>query len=124
MTSEQEKKCHAIIHSHAVMAAAGNALPVPGLGVAADMVTMTTMAMSLCTVFGGGIAEETGKTMAIAAIKNVMLKQPLRVLAKELSKLVPGLGQVVAPAMSVAMLESAGWVLAKELDAKFGDRQS
>ena len=119
MTNEQENKCHAIIHSHAVAAAAGNAVPVPGLGVAADMITMTSMTMSLCAVFGGNISEAAAKNLAIAALKNTMLKQPIRTLAKELSKLVPGLGQIVAPSLAVVMLEAAGWVLAKELEVKF-----
>ncbi|MCZ8158374.1 MAG: hypothetical protein O9256_00525 [Rhizobiaceae bacterium] len=116
MDASQKKQCHAIIHAHAVAAGAGNAVPVPGLGIATDMVAMTTMAMSLCAVFGGNIKEEAAKTLAIAAIKNTMLKQPIKVLAKELSKLVPGLGQVIAPSVTVVMLEAAGWVLANELD--------
>ena len=116
MNSSQKKQCHAIIHSHAVAAAAGNAVPVPGLGIAADIVAMTSMTMSLCAVFGGNIREEAAKTLAIAAIKNTMLKQPIRILAKELSKLIPGLGQVVAPSITVVMLEAAGWVLAEELE--------
>jgi uncharacterized protein (DUF697 family) len=119
MTNGQKKKCHAIIHSHAVAAAAGNAVPVPGLGVAADMVTMTTMTMSLCAVLGGSISHEAAKTLAIATLKNTMLKQPIRTLTRELSKLVPGLGQVVAPSIAVVMIEAAGWVLANELEAKF-----
>ena len=123
MTPEQEKKCHAIIHSHAVAAAAGNAVPAPGLGIAADMVTMTSMTMSLCAVFGGNLTEEAAKTLAIATIKNTMLKQPIKTLTKELSKLIPLLGQVVAPSISVVMLEAAGWTLAKELEAKFQAKQ-
>lgn len=119
MTEEQETRCHQIIHTHAVAAAAGNIVPIPGLGVAADIVTMTTMCTSLCAVFGGSMAEEAAKAMAISAIKNTMLKQPIKVMAKELSKLIPGLGQVVAPTVSVALLEAAGWALAKELDRKF-----
>lgn len=119
MTNEQESRCHKIIHSHAVAAAAANAVPVPGLGVAVDIVTMTTMTMSLCGVFGGDISKAAAKNMAIVAIKNTMLKAPLRTLAREMSKLIPGLGQVVAPSISVAMLESAGWTLAKELEDKY-----
>ena len=118
MNANQKKKCHAIIHSHAVAAAAGNAAPAPGLGIAVDMVTMTTMAMALCTVFGGNIRQETAKTLAIAALKNTMLKQPIRTLTKELSKLVPGLGQVVAPSIAVVMIEAAGWVLVSDLEAR------
>lgn len=119
MTEDQEKKCHAIIHSHAVAAAAGNAVPVPGVGLAADMVTMTSMTMSLCAVFGGNISEQAAKTLAIATLKNTLLKQPIKTLTKELSKLVPGLGQVVSPSIAVVMIEAAGWVLAKELETKF-----
>jgi uncharacterized protein (DUF697 family) len=77
------------------------------------------MTMSLCAVFGGNISEAAAKNLAIAALKNTMLKQPIRTLAKELSKLVPGLGQIVAPSIAVVMLEAAGWVLAKELEVKF-----
>lgn len=123
MTPAQEKKCHAIIHSHAVAAAAGNAVPVPGLGVATDMVTMTSMAMALCAVLGGSIAEETAKVLAIASVKNTMLKQPIKMLTKELSKFVPLLGQMVAPSISIMMLETAGWTLAKDLEEKLKDNK-
>ena len=39
-----------------------------------------------------------------------MLRQPIRVATEELSKLIPGLGQIVAPSISVAMIEAAGWI--------------
>ena len=84
MTEEQNKKCHAIIHSCAVACGAGNVAPIPGLGIA-----MTTMTMSLAA-----------KGIAIAAIKKTMLKQPIKTMTKELSKLVPGLGQIVAPSIT------------------------
>lgn len=119
MTPEQEKKCHIIIHTAAAGAGAGNLIPVPGTGVAADIVAMTMMAMSLASVFGGSISEEVAKAMAIAALKNTMLRQPIKTLAKELSKLVPGLGQVVGPTISAGMIEAAGWSLAKDMSAKF-----
>ena len=120
MTEDQKSKCQTIIHSHAVAAAGGNLIPVPGVGVAADVVTMTTMAMSLSAVFGGSISQNVAEGMAIAAIKNTALKQPLKILAKEASKLIPGLGQIVAPSMSIAMLESAGWMLAEKMDKEQG----
>lgn len=116
MTDEQESKCHAIIHTHAVAAAAGNAIPVPGLGVATDIVTMTTMAMALSSVFGGSIPENVAKGLAISAIKKTILKQPLKVLAKEASKLIPGIGQIVPSVVGAGMLEAAGWLIAKDLD--------
>lgn len=118
MTEEQKKKCHTIIHTHAVAAAAGNAIPVPGLGVATDVGTMVTMAMSLSAVFGGDITENVAKNIAIAALKRTVLKQPIKTVAKELSKLIPGVGQVVAPSISLGMLESAGWAMAHDLERK------
>ena len=45
MTDDELSKCKKIIHGHAAAAAAGNLVPIPGVGLAADTVTMTTMAM-------------------------------------------------------------------------------
>lgn len=122
MTEEQEKKCHAIIHSCAVACAAGNVAPIPGLGLATDMVAMTTMTMSLAGVFGGDLTKEAAKGIAIAAIKKEMLKKPIKTAARELSKLIPGLGQIVAPSIGAAMIEAAGWAIAKQLEKECKDK--
>ena len=119
MTQDQERRCRYIIHSHAILSSAGNALPLPGVGVAVDTITMTTMAMSLASVFGGDLKKSVARNMSINAIRRTVLKQPVKYLTKELSKLCPGLGQVVAPTVSGVMLETAGWSLAKDLDAKY-----
>lgn len=115
MTDEEKRKCAKIIHFHAATAAAGNLVPIPGVGLAADTVTMTTMAMALAAVFGGSITESVAKNMAINSIVSAIKKQPVKVIAKEISKVVPLVGQLVAPSISVAMLESAGWLLANDL---------
>ena len=115
MTDEQKTKCHAIIHTAAVACGAGNAVPVPGLGIAADTVALTTMTVSLAGVFGGDLPTEAAKGIAIAAIKSTMLKQPIKVLTKELSKLIPFIGQTVSPAISIAIVEAAGWSIAEQL---------
>ena len=118
MTDAEKRKCKKIIHGHAAAAAAGNLVPVPGVGLATDTVTMTTMAMALASVFGGSITEAVAKNMAINAIVATIKKQPVKVIAKEISKIVPIVGQLVAPSISVAMLESAGWLLADDLSAE------
>jgi uncharacterized protein (DUF697 family) len=118
MTAQEPSTCAKIIHSHAALAAAGNLLPIPGTGFAADTVTMTTMAMALAAVFGANIERRVAEAMAISALKKTMLKQPIKTIAKELSKLIPGLGQIVAPAVSAAMLEAAGWSLAEDMAAQ------
>ena len=118
MTDAEKSKCKKIIHGHAAAAAAGNLVPVPGVGLATDTVTMTTMAMALAAVLGGSITESVAKTMAINAIVATIKKQPIRIIAKEVSKIMPVVGQLVAPSISVAMLESAGWLLVNELVAE------
>lgn len=118
MTDEEKSKCRKIIHGHAVAGAAGNMVPVPGVGIAVDTVTMTTMAMMLASVFGGSITEAVAKNMATAAIIATIKKQPIKVISKEISKVLPFIGQLVAPSISVAMLESAGWLLAEDLAAE------
>lgn len=116
MTEDQMNMCHGIIHSHAAACGLGNALPVPGLGFAADIATMTSMTMLIAGVFGGSIPESVAKGIAIAAIKRTALKQPIAMLTKELSKLIPGLGQVVAPTIGISMIEAAGWSIANQFD--------
>ena len=118
MTSEQENKCHAIIHSAAIAAGAGNVIPVPGSGFAVDTITLTLMTAGLAGIFGGSITEEGAKGLAISTFKKVALQQPIRYIAKELSKLIPGLGQIVAPAASIAIIEAAGWAIASELEKR------
>ena len=118
MTENEKSRCQTIIHGAAIIAAGGNLVPVPGVGIAADITVMTTMVMSLASIFGGNISEEVAMATAVSALKNTMLKQPIRVLTKELSKLIPGVGQLVAPSISVAMIEATGWSIANDLDAK------
>ena len=116
MTEEQRNKCHMIIHGHAVAAGAGNAVPVPGLGVAADVATMASMAMALSAVFGSSIPENVARNLAISALKRTVLKQPIKTIGKEVGKLIPFVGSYFAATVSVGMLEAAGWSMAEQLD--------
>ena len=116
MTEEQKSKCHTIIHGHAVAAGAGNAVPVPGLGAAVDIATMTTMAMALSAVFGSSITENVAKNLAIATLKRTVLRQPIKSIAKEFAKVIPFVGQAFSATVSIGMLEAAGWNMAEELD--------
>ena len=119
MTEEQKSRCHVIIHSHAVACCAANVVPIPGLGIAADLVTMTTMAMSLAAVFGGSVTEEAAKGLAVAALKRTALKQPIKTITKELAKLIPIAGSAFSGAISITLCEAAGWAMAHDLDKKF-----
>ncbi|MGD8175638.1 hypothetical protein [Marinimicrobium sp. ARAG 43.8] len=115
MTSTQKQKCHTIIHSSALAAGAGNISPVPGTGLAADTLALTSMAVGLATVFGADLSKEAARALAFSAIKNTTLKQPVKVISKELSKIIPWLGQLVSPAVSIGLVEAAGWTMAEEM---------
>lgn len=118
MTNEQKNQCHAIIHSAAVAAGGGNALPIPALGLAADTAALVGMAIGLASVFGQNIGEAAAKAAAVDALKKTLLKQPIKVIVKELSKIIPVFGSIFAATVSVGLVEAAGWTLASEFDAK------
>ena len=119
MTEEQHKRCAAIIHSHALLCGAGNAIPIPGLGVAADIVTMTTMTLCLASELGGKLTEEAAKGLAIATLKRTILRHPIKIISKELAKFLPLIGQMVSPVISVTLVEATGWSIARELSSRF-----
>ena len=123
MTPAQKKKCNLIIHSAALSSGMLNLIPAPGAGIAADMLAMSAMTISLASVFEGSLSEEVAKGMAIVALKEAAFNQPTKILSKELSKFIPGLGQIVAPTISIVILEAAGWAIAKELEKKFSNQQ-
>lgn len=116
MTESQKKKCHAIIHTGALAAGAGNCFPIPGTGLAADTVALTTMACSLAAVFGRDPSKAAAKGIALAAIKKQLLKSPIKALVKEVSKIFVWGGPAVSATISVAMVEAAGWAIADEFD--------
>lgn len=116
MTTDQEKRCKQIIHTHAALAAAGNIVPIPGVGLAADLGTMTTMTMLLASELGGDIPTSVARNLSVAGLKKMILRQPLKMIAASGSKYVPFIGTGISASFSVAMLEAAGWSLAKELD--------
>lgn len=119
MNPRHKKLCRRIIHTAAVTAGAGNLVPIPGLGVAVDLVTMTGMTMALANVFGGSIPKAVAEGLSIAALKETALKQPVKIITKELSKFVPLLGQIIAPAISISMIEVAGWNIARQMDRDY-----
>lgn len=119
MTSEQESKCHKIIHPAAIACAAGNAVPIPGVGIAVDILVVTTMSISLAAVFGANVTEEAAKGLAIATLKETITRQPIKMITKELVKLIPWAGSIVSSSISIAMTEAIGWAIANELDRKY-----
>lgn len=124
MTENEKSKCHLIIHSAAAAAGAGNIVPIPGLGAGADMAAITTMAISLASVFGKELGPAAARGAAYAALKRVILRQPAKYLAKECVKIIPFLGQAISAGLSVALTEAAGWQLAQEFALEHSCRQT
>lgn len=116
MNDTQHNQCHAIIHTAAIAAASGNAVPVPGLGLAADTAALAWMAMDLARVFGQSISANVGKAMAVEALRKTLLQQPLKFVGKELGKLVPFFGTALAATVSAGLVEATGWALAYDMD--------
>jgi uncharacterized protein (DUF697 family) len=114
MTPEQESQCKTVIKAHVVAAKASSAAPVPGLSIAADLVTLTTMTLALSKVFGAELTLDTAKDLVLATLKESALKQ-LKQPGKLFGKLVPGFGK----APDENEIETTGWALAKDIEAKY-----
>lgn len=134
MSSSQKNKCHMIIHAAAASAAAGSAVPVPGMGIAADLGALTGMVIGLANVFdcslkemaallGKKVGSETASKVAAQGVKEVakrLAKEFLKeeggkAAVSEFTKYVPLVGQVVSAGLAAKAIENIGWKLASEL---------
>ncbi len=133
MSSSQKNKCHAIIHTAGAAGAAGNAVPIPGTGIAADLGALSGMVIGLSEVFdcsldeivillGKKVGMEAAKKAGAEGLKEVakiiakeFLKEEGKKVAAEFVKYVPVVGNATAAALSVASVENMGWKLADEL---------
>lgn len=122
MTPQHEALCHRIIHSAALTAGACNLVPIPGFGIAVDLIAMTGMTMALANVFGGSIPKAVAEGLSIATLKETALKQPVKTIGKEVARFIPLIGTLVAPALSISVLEAAGWNIARQMDRDFGPK--
>ncbi|MCQ2253858.1 MAG: hypothetical protein MJZ61_10435 [Bacteroidales bacterium] len=111
MTSTQRSKCASIIHTCAATVAVVNVIPVPGVGAAADVATLATMAVKLAGVFGKSITTSMAKALATAALG----RQAAKIVVKEILKFIPFLGWLAAPAISAGTLEASGWTIANSM---------
>ena len=124
MNKSQRSQCQSVIHTAAAASGAGNLLPVPGAGLLADWVAMTLMTTRLAAIFGGSLTGEAAKGWVVVALKEQLLRSPIRTVTRELFRPIPLLGMLVAPAVSVSMIEATGWLLAERLDRTFADLAS
>lgn len=117
MTESQLVKCHTIIHAHAALATAANAgVPIPGVGIVADLATFTSMTVQLALVFNQNLTNEAAKGIAVATLKKYLLKAPISFVGK----FIPFANAIA----SAAILEGTGWLIANQLDDKQASDQA
>ena len=110
MTESERSKCEDIIHGHATAVVAGNLAPVPGLGTAIDTAALTTMTLALASVFNVSVSKTLATNIAVNELKKYVGKQ----VVKEFIKIIPGFGSFASAALTIGMIESAGWSIAEE----------
>jgi len=111
MTEDEKTKCQVIIHGHAAGVAAGNVITImPGVSASIDQAALVTMTLALAAVFDVSITRTMAATLAVEQLK----KFAKRKVFKELLKLIPGPGTALSTALTIGMIESAGWAIANE----------
>ena len=109
-----ESKCSKIIHSAASACGTIGASPIPGSDALPIMAIQTTMVLSLANIFGIGI----DKSFATAMVKEQVAKQAGKMIASQLTKLIPFVGSAINATVAVGVTEVLGWDVAREFYRK------
>lgn len=110
MSNEQKMKCHSIIHSFASVCAAIGASPIPGSDIAPLIATQTAMIIALGRIFEIQLSQSYAESLAKTAIAGNIGK----LLACELTKLIPGVGSATNAIVAFSVTELVGWDVADE----------
>jgi uncharacterized protein (DUF697 family) len=116
MTSEQENKCHVIIHTASAAAAGAGAglAQIPGSDNAVIIPLQIGMILSLGTIFGIELSETTAKsTLATTAASTIG-----RGISQFLVGWMPVIGNVINATTAAGITETIGWTIAKDFDNK------
>ncbi|WP_406040221.1 hypothetical protein [Succinimonas sp.] len=139
MNAEQKTLCAKIIHTAAASAAAGNAVPVPGFGVAVDLAAVLGMTVALSKVFNVKccLAKHTIMMACVTVIRKMVFSslesvpadnaairfQAGNAAGKSLVKADSGASgkltvkhHAAKAALSSAVVEAVGWQMAHNFD--------
>lgn len=118
MTSTENSKCSAIIHTASVACAAvgGGLAQIPGSDAIPITAAQVTMIISLGSVFGKTITE----TAAKALIKSLAGAAVGRLASQVLVGWIPGLGNAINASTAAGITETLGWKAAKKFDRERG----
>ena len=111
MTSEQENKCHAIIHTASVAAAGVGAglAQLPGSDNAGLLPIQAAMLVSLGLVFDISIS----KSVVVAVLENAAARYVGRAVSQFLVGWIPVIGNGINATTAAALTEAMGWSAAK-----------
>ncbi len=112
MTDKQRKRCHAIIHtaSVAAAAAASGLAQLPGSDNAIITPIQITMTISLGAVFGESLTKSTAR----AALATATASTVGRTISQFLVGWIPGIGNAINATTAAGLTEAIGWAIAKD----------
>ena len=120
MTENQRSKCQYIIHSAATAAGAIGLSPIPGSDIGPIMAVQAGMILGLAKVFGITLTDAAAAQVA----KTFVVGNLGKMIASELTKLLPFIGSAVCGTVAVALTEALGWETAREFAAKVQQKTS
>ncbi len=112
---EPEKtKCNYVIHTASVAAGGIGIAPIPGADILPICAVQVTMILGLARIFNVSITKEVAEAQA----KAYMVGNFGKMLAGELSKLVPIFGSATNATVAVGLTEYLGWEVAEDFYKK------
>ena len=114
MPSKYENKCHMVIHTATVAAAAAGAIPIP----MADAIPITTAQVTMIIALGNVFGVELNEAIARSVLGCGLSTQIGRAVFTNILKLIPGAGHIagaiVASSTAAAITEALGWLIADD----------
>ena len=114
MTKQQQRECAVIIHGAAAAAGGVGALPVPCSDVVGLVAIQTSMVIALANVFNVAMTS----AMAEHVAKQAIVSSTGKLIATNLSKIIPGFGSVVCATVAAGLTEAFGWEQARAFAAQ------
>ena len=114
MTEQQQSECAKIIHGAAVAAGGVGALPVPCSDVVGLVALQTSMVIALAKVFNIAMTNNMAEHIA----KQAVVYSAGKLIASNLTKLIPVFGSAVCATAAVGLTETFGWEQARAFAAQ------
>lgn len=110
MPKDIKNKCHKIIHTASITAGAAGAIPIP----IADTIPITAAQIAMVVGLGKVFDITISDSVAKSILGTGLAKEAGRFVAKELIKLIPGIGPAINATTAAALTEAMGWLVADD----------